>query len=99
MCARAIGRTHLSGRVPPAPEEQKARVVYSSGDSQWWRPIPSGHPVTTPIIQVRPFPPTLPPPPPAALGTGRDRHELTHEFPAHSLGPLSSGSQSAVLDQ
>lgn len=53
-CARAMGRTPLSGHVAVVPEEQKAHVVYSGGDSQWRRPVPCELPVTIPTIQVRP---------------------------------------------
>lgn len=42
VCGRANGRTPLSGHVPTIPQEQKAHVVYSNGDSQWWPPVPSG---------------------------------------------------------
>lgn len=35
LCADVpLGRTPLSGHVPTVPEEQKAHVVYSTGDSQ-----------------------------------------------------------------
>ena len=53
-CTRAMGRTPLSGHVAVVPEEQKAHVVYSGGDSRWRRPVPCELPVTIPTIQVHP---------------------------------------------
>lgn len=48
------GRTPLSGHVAVIPEKQRAHVVYSAGNSQRRRPVPSELPVTIPTIQGHP---------------------------------------------
>lgn len=85
-----LGRTALSAHVLTVPEEQKARVVHSNGDSQWWCPVS-----LRVQSQLRSGPP-LPPGILSCSGTRRNGEPLTHDSPTHSLGRLSSGSQRAV---